>query len=150
MVKIKYLLIILILLAGPAVSYCETPDVIREPLIHVIISDRVQGIMQRLNALVNERGLTALQIMDLRVQHLKELISTIDELVKAAEDLDEAIPGIRMSQENKITFEALAGKLQEEGKHLKSLAEQTNYAGMEPAYQKLRSTCEACHQLFRF
>ena len=148
--RIKYLFITLTLLLAPAISCGENPESIREPLIHVIISDRIQGIMLRLNALVNERGLTALQIMDLRVQHLKELISTIDELVDAAEDLDEAIPGIRMSQENKITFEALAGKLQEEGKHLKSLAEQTNYAGMEPAYQKLRSTCEACHQLFRF
>jgi len=123
---------------------------LKEPLIHVIISDRIQEIMKHLNDLVNARGMTALQIMDLRVQHLKELIATIDELAMAADNLTEAIPGIRLSPESKITFEAMAKKLQDEAANLKSMAEETNYAGMEPAYQRLKSTCDACHQLFRF
>ena len=147
---LKYSTVVLALfLCSPDTNSVDS-DELKEPLIHVIISDRIQGIMQRLNALVNERSLTALQVMELRVRHLKELISTIDELVIASKELNEAIPGIRLSQENKITFEALAKKLQDEGENLKALAEETNYAGMEPAYQRLRSTCDACHQLFRF
>ena len=67
-----------------------------------------------------------------------------------ADNLTEAIPGIRLSPEDKITFEALAKKLQDEAAGLKTQAEETNYAGMEPAYRRLKDTCDACHRLFRF
>jgi len=123
---------------------------LHEPLIHVIASDKIRDIMQHLNELVNARGLTGLQVMELRVQHLNNLVATIDNLVVAADGLNDAIPGIRMTPENKITFEALAKKLKDEAAGLKKMAETTNYAGMEPAYQRLQSTCDACHQLFRF
>lgn len=136
-------------LTSPAVFGQEQPP-INEPLIHVIISDRIQVIMKHLNDLVNARGMTALQIMELRVKHLNELIATIDELVAAADNLTEAIPGIRLDPESKVTFEAMAKKLQDEAADLKTMAEETNYAGMEPAYRRLKSTCDACHRLFRF
>lgn len=146
----KFLIIFLACILTPLVSVAQESEPLHEPLIHVIASDRVRGIMQHLNDLVTARGLTALQVMELRVQHLKDLVATIDELVLAAEALTDAIPGIRMSPENKITFEALAKKLQDEAAGMKEMAEATNYAGMEPAYQRLNSTCDACHQLFRF
>ena len=133
-------------LAGPG----QEPELLHEPLIHVIASDRIRGIMRHLNDLVSSRGMTALQVMELRVRHLNDLITTVDELAQAAEELTDAIPGIRMMPENKITIEALAKKLQDEAAELKDMAEDTNYAGMEPAYQRLNSTCDACHQLFRF
>lgn len=123
---------------------------LKEPLIHAIISDRIQEIMKHLNALMDARGMTALQVMELRVRHLNELTTAIDELAAAAGNLTEAIPGIRMSPENKVTFEALARKLQDEAAGLKTMAMETNYAGMEPTYQRLKNTCDACHQLFRF
>lgn len=143
-------IISLVFLLISPISHSTEQDVIKEPLIHVIVSDQIREIMLKLNDLVNARGMTALQIMELRVQHLRDLISTIDDLVDASEELNDAIPGIRLSPENKITLEALAKKLQDEAAHLKTMAEETNYAGMEPAYQRLTSTCEACHQLFRF
>ena len=138
-----------ITLTSPAVLGQE-PQPLKKPLIHAIISDRVQEIMKHLNDLVNARGMTALQIMELRVKHLNELIATIDELVAASKNLNEAIPGIRLDPESKITFEAMANKLQYEAAGLKAMAEETNYAGMEPAYRRLKNTCDACHQLFRF
>jgi cytochrome c556 len=147
---LKFSIITLGLLLVSPISNSTGQDTVKEPLIHVIVSDQIRGIMLKLNDLVNVRGMTALQIMELRVQHLKNLISTIDDLVDASEELNDAIPGIRLSTENKITFEALAKKLQDEAANLKTMAEETNYAGMEPAYRRLTSTCDACHQLFRF
>ena len=147
---LRFMLIALCFMFSAHTVYGQEQQSIKQPLIHVIISDRIQEIMKHLNDLVNARGMTALQVMELRVKHLNELIATIDELVAAADNLTEAIPGIRLSPENKITFEALAKKLQDEAAGLKTLAEETNYAGMEPAYQRLKSTCDACHQLFRF
>lgn len=122
----------------------------KEPLVHVIISDRIEKIMEHLNDLMEARGMTALQVMELRVKHLKDLIKTIDELVASANNLTEAIPGIRLDPESKVTFEALAKKLQDEAAGLKAMAEATNYAGMEPAYRRMQDTCDACHRLFRF
>ena len=146
----KVLIVALFLIFAPQAVFSQDQRPLKEPLIHVIISDRIQEIMKHLNELVNARGMTALQIMELRVKHLNDLIATIDQLVAAADNLTEAIPGIRLDPESKITFEAMAKKLQFEAAGLKTMAEETNYAGMEPAYRRLKNTCDACHQLFRF
>ena len=142
--------ILIICFLMPLFVSSQESEPLHEPLIHVIASDKVRDIMQHLNDLVSARGMTALQVMELRVRHLKDLIATVDKLVLTSEELTDAIPGIRMSPENKIIFEALAKKLQEEAAEMKDMAEDTNYVGMEPAYQRLNSTCDACHQLFRF
>lgn len=130
--------------------YSQGQQPAKEPLVHVIISDRIQEIMKQLNDLVEARDMTALQVMELRVKHLKELIATIDQLVAAADNLTEAIPGVRLDPESKVTFEAMAKKLQDQAANLKTMAEETNYAGMEPAYRRMKNTCDACHRLFRF
>lgn len=123
---------------------------LKTPLIHVIISDRIRDIMQKLNQLMNERGLSALEIMEYRVEYLKDLIITSNELVKAAENMTDAIPGVRIEPQNQVTFEALAKQLQEQAINIAFLAEQTDEEGLEPAYQRMSQTCNACHALFRF
>ena len=147
---LRLVMIALYFMFASQAVFAQEQQPIKEPLIHVIISDRIEKIMEHLNDLMDARGMTALQVMELRVKHLKELIKTIDELVVSANNLDEAIPGIRLDPESKVTFEAMAKKLQDQAADLKSLAEETNYAGMEPAYRHMKNTCDACHRLFRF
>ena len=145
---ILLLSLLLTLYIGPLRA--QSDEDINEPRIHVIISDEIQAIMQELNALVNARGMTGLERMEQRVNYLNALVETIDDLAGAAKELNEAIPGIALTPENKITFEALATRLQEEAVSLRREAEDANFGGVEPAYQRLQSTCDACHQLFRF
>ena len=123
---------------------------LKTPLIHVIVSDRIQEIMQKLNQLMNERNLSALEIMEHRVEYLKDLIITANNLVDAAEQLTDAIPGVHIEPQNQVTFEALAKQLQEQAVNIAFLAEQTDEIGLEPAYQRMSETCNACHALFRF
>lgn len=123
---------------------------IREPLIHVIISDEIRNIMLQINHLVNERELTQLQVLEERVKHLNNLIRATDKLMVAATTIRDAIPGVSMSPESRKTFEALARQLSIDAENLRHMAEATNYTGMEPAYQRMSDTCEACHRLFRF
>ena len=122
----------------------------KEPLIHVIVSDQIREIMLKLNTLVNDRGITPLEVMEYRVEYLKQLIITANELVMAAEKMTDAIPGVRIEPQNQLTFEALAKQLQEQAVNIAFLAEQTDEEGLEPAYQRLNETCNACHTLFRF
>lgn len=133
--------------AGIAVS---EPANIRTPLIHVIVSDEIQTIMLELNRLMADRALTELQATEKRVQHLNNLIKNVDELVIAAENMTDAIPGVRMTDETRLTFEALTRQLQTEAENIKTMAGEYEYAGMEPAWQRLLTTCDACHRLFRF
>ena len=128
----------------------ENSKKLKTPLIHVIISDRIREIMQKLNQLMNERGMSALQIMEYRVEYLKDLIITSNQLVNAAENMTDAIPGVRIEPQNQVTFEALAKQLQEQAINIAFLAEQTDEEGLEPAYQRMSQTCNACHALFRF
>ena len=146
----SYLLLAMLLTLPVRHACAQASEEFHEPRIHVIVSDRIQEIMQQLNGLMSARGRTGLELMELRVEYLGELVSTVDELVTAADELNDAIPGIPMSPENKITFQALAAKLQQEASSLKQEAQDANFGGVEPAYQRLSSTCDACHQLFRF
>ncbi len=142
------IIIFAILLAG-GMAYAESVR-IKTPLIHVIVSDQTQAIMLELNQLMHDRALTELQITELRVKHLNQLVDNIEQLVDAAEELTDAIPGVRMMEENRITFLALARQLQNEADNMKKMAEEYNYTGMEPAWQRMLNTCDACHRLFRF
>jgi cytochrome c556 len=122
----------------------------KAPLIHVIVSDQIREIMLKLNMLMNERGITPIEIMEQRVEYLRKLITTANELVVAAERMTDAIPGVRIEPQNQVTFEALAKQLQEQAVNIAFLAEQTDEEGLEPAYQRMSETCNACHTLFRF
>lgn len=123
---------------------------LKTPLIHVIVSDQIQEIMQKLNQLMNERGLSALDIMEYRAEYLRDLITAANELVIAAENMTDAIPGVRIEPQNQVTFEAMAKQLQEQAVNIAFMAEQTDEMGLEPAYQRMTETCNACHALFRF
>ena len=120
------------------------------PALHGIYSEKLKTIMLRMNQLVYEREMTALQVQEARGQHLQQLIDTVGELVKSAEVLTDAVPGIALSRENQAVFRAMAHQLFQEAQNISGLVAEKNYAALDPAYQRLNETCAACHSLFRF
>ena len=139
-----------VFLFGLIIIYSIAGAVQGQPALHGIYSEKLRTIMLRMNQLVYEREMTALQVQEVREQHLKELISTISELVKAAEVLTDAVPGIELKEEDQVIFRAMANQLYREAQDIGSMVEEKDYSDLDPAYRRLNETCNACHSLFRF
>lgn len=122
----------------------------QQPALHGIYSEKLKPIMLRLNQLVYEREMTALQVQEVREQQLRHLIDTVADLVKASEVLTDAVPGIELNKEDQVIFRSMARQLFGEAQNIEVLVEEKNYAALDPAYRRLNETCNACHNLFRF
>lgn len=122
----------------------------QRPALHGIYSERLKTIMLRMNQLVYEREMTALQVQEARERNMRQLINTVAELVKAAEVLKDAVPGIELKKEDQVIFRAMAAQLNREAQNIGVLVQEKNYAALDPAYRHLNETCNACHSLFRF
>jgi cytochrome c556 len=145
--KLKYWTKILLLVCTFMVSHADSEQ---QPALHGIYSEKLKTIMLRMNQLVYEREMTALQVQEVREQHLQQLINTVSELVKASEVLTDAIPGIELSTEDQVIFRAMANQLYREAQNIGIMVEEKDYSALDSAYQRLNETCNACHGLFRF
>ena len=121
-----------------------------KPMAHAVSSDKLKGIMHRLNQLTYEKELAPMQLKEVREKHIQELMSTIDELLAAAEELNDALPGFSMTPEERDTFMEMARRLKSEAYRIRYTAEVGSDTEMDLAYQRLNHTCVTCHQLFRF
>ena len=117
---------------------------------HVVYSEDLRDIMQRLNQLVYKNELSELHKKELRSQHLEDLVYAVNELGFAAIILQDALPGFELSTEEKDIFHAIAIQLQKEAENIKEMAEINDTVNMERSYKRLNDTCSACHELFRF
>lgn len=139
-----------VLLSGLLFIFSATGAVLGQPALHGIYSEKLKTIMLRMNQLVYEREMTALQVQEVRERHLKDLINTVSELVKAAEVLTDAVPGIELKKEDQVIFRAMANQLYGEAQEIGNMVEEKDYSSLDPAYRRLNETCNACHSLFRF
>ncbi len=137
----KLILIFIFFYCGINIALAADPEheVIK---LHVIYSEKIQEIMQRLSLSVYDNELTMEQIED--------LFDIASELYIAATNLKQALPGIDLTVSEKNIFENIAKQLQVEANNLGYMAQQNDYKGMKIVYERLNNTCAACHELFRF
>lgn len=131
-------------------SEINDPEHTIKPMAHAVSSEKLKKIMQKLNRLTYEKELAPMQLKEVRERHIQELISAIDELLSAAEELTYAIPGFSMTPEERNTFVEMAWRLKSEAYRLRYTAEVGNDTELDLAYQRLNHTCLTCHQMFRF
>lgn len=110
--------------------------------LHVIQSEKIQTIMQKLSLSLYEEELT--------IEQINELFDHASELLLAAKKLDEALPGIELTVPEKRIFENVARQLQIEANNLGYMAQNNDKEGIQMTYKRLNDTCIACHELFRF
>ncbi len=135
-------LFLFFLLFFSSIAITAEPDQENVLKLHVIYSENIQKIMQRLSLSVYDNELTMEQIED--------LFDIASELYLAATNLKQALPGIDLSVSEKNIFENIAKQLQVEANNLGYMAQQNDYKGMKIVYERLNNTCAACHELFRF
>ena len=112
-------------------------------------SDDIRKIMGRLYTLAYEREYTELEIDRIRHENLKALAHAADELVDISGKLPQILPEYQLTDDEVVTFRAMAGQLQAETLHLLDSDATSSYSDFKNGYRKLRQTCNACHNLFR-
>lgn len=112
-------------------------------------NEDIRRIMGRLNTLAYEREFTELELDRMRRENLETLATAAADLVKIAEQLPESIPDNQMSEEEQVTFRAMANQLQDETLRLLDTTATSSYSERQSGYRELEKTCTACHNLFR-
>ncbi len=104
--------------------------------------------MRRLDSLAYEREYTALELEGMRASQINQLVDFAAKLAETADKLPQ-ITDQSLSDEDKITFRAMAKQLHDDTVRLKSKAAAENYRNLNVDYKQLRQTCSSCHRLFR-
>ena len=117
--------------------------------LNVIHSLKLKTIMGRLNMLAYEREYTELELNQLRAEQIELLIQAANELAQSVENLPDITAGPELSEADRITFRAMAGQLYRETRNLQNAYDAGHLEELEPLYQRLHETCNACHRLFR-
>lgn len=109
----------------------------------------IRWIMGRLYTLSYEREFTELELDRMREKNLEALADAAADLVKIADRLPGLFPDEQLSDEDQVTFRAMANQLQDETLHLLDTASTSSYSERKTGYRELEKTCMACHNLFR-
>ncbi len=136
------ILLISFLLFFSSIATPAEPDQENVLKLHVIYSENIQEIMQRLSMSVYEENLD--------MEQIEELFDNASELYLTAKSLKQALPGIDLTVSEKSIFENIAKQLQIEANNLGYMAQNNDKEGMQMVYKRLNDTCVACHELFRF
>ena len=117
-------------------------------VLNVIHSNNIRTIMRRLNMLAYEREYTDLELEQLFKQQIELFINAASELKDSSENLPN-ITGNKLNETDVTTFRAMANQLYWETLKLQEHINSSHYQETRHSYQRLRETCNACHQLFR-
>ena len=111
---------------------------------HVVSSERLTTVMQRLESLVHERELPAGEIRQRRQSQARALAAVTDELITATHEI-----GGAMSANDAATFAALANQLRSEAKRIEQAASLGDPLRLQHAVDRLDQVCASCHARFR-
>jgi hypothetical protein len=118
-------------------------------VLNVIHSDQLRAVMHRLDSLTHDRERTALELQTLQLHHLEQLLQAADDLLERSEQLPDIAPDTDLTDEEVITFRAMASELYEQTLYINTRYRTGHVSEALQAYKDLRKTCAACHRLFR-
>ena len=142
-----------------ACCLCNVPfaeDVVPAPVtgtekaaLQSLHSEDIRKIMGRLYALAYEREYTELELDRIRHENLQALAHAAADLVDLSGKLLQVLPENRLTDEEQVTFAAMANQLHNETLHLLDTDVTSSYSDLKTGYRQLQKTCTACHNLFR-
>ncbi len=116
---------------------------------HALRSARLRDVMVRLDALVYERMYTELDLDTERARHAGALADAAADLAGTTDALPELAGGLALTDAEAGRFRDLANRLYSQAVEIQGLASREEYRQLRPAFERLQSTCGACHALFR-
>lgn len=131
-------------------SYAEADNADEVLSFHVIHNEDIQEIMQRLTRALYNKEKDIKPYEEIDIEHAQKLFDLASELYLAAGKLELALPGIKLTEDEKNVFVGLARQLQIEANKLAYLRDEKDQPDLEVTFKRLNDTCAACHELFRF
>jgi hypothetical protein len=120
-----------------------------KPALHAVHGDRLTLAMRALNDIALERLPPEMDLRSERDVRLRRIATAAAAIAQTAEDIPEALPNIELSQAEREVFLNLADKLHDQAVQLQEDATAGRYQQVEPAFDGLLATCNACHSAFR-
>ena len=137
------------LVSGHAQNRIPAETEAAPPVLSAIHSEQLQKIMSNLNELAYERERTELGLDRLRAEQIEILAAEAETLAARAGRLTDQLTDTELSEEDRITFSAIANQLQAETLRMRADVRANKFENLSAGYQRLRQTCNACHKLFR-
>ncbi|MDD1612170.1 MAG: cytochrome c [Methylococcaceae bacterium] len=120
-----------------------------KPALHAIQSERLQGLMSRLNDLVFERMLTEVELDRERRLRMQEMAEAAGTMLGTVQEISNALPSLELSSPDRQTFMELSTRLKEQVTALKQEAEQNYVDGIQKRLEQIVAICNECHRSFR-
>lgn len=120
-----------------------------QPALHAVQDEELRTLMDRMNGLMLERFMTEHEMDVVRRKYTRQIIDTAKTLQNTAASLIDKIPGLSLTTEEEKAFRILAYKLSQYANSLQIQAEHDAFNAIPGTLHEMKSTCMACHTLFR-
>jgi cytochrome c556 len=120
-----------------------------KPALHAIRDQELRELMDRMDALMQERFLTETQLDQERRKYAQSMAEQASGLSKTVDAILAKMPSLGLVAEEQGTFMALANKLRQQTAQLHELALDNRIDAIEQSLSQLNTTCISCHALFR-
>ena len=148
-----------LLLLGMAISSCQsglksdvdsTPEAYSKPnLVHAIHSEKLRKIMIDLKGLAYDRLPQEMEIQEERTRHFERISQTADAMARYAPRIAETLSELDLRDNERRTFLELVEHLKTHALELRRHAAMGKWPETIEAMEAVKSTCAACHDLFR-
>jgi hypothetical protein len=119
------------------------------PALHAVESQRLQTLMRELNRLAPERFPKEFDVRRARARRLDEVSAVAESIASTAKRMPEAIADVDLGARDRKVFVRLAHELHDEALELQRVAAARDARAAEAVLNRLMTTCDACHSLFR-
>ncbi len=119
------------------------------PALHAIQDRELRDLMDRMNGLMMERFMTEHEIDIERSRFTQQIIDAAKTLSSTVKHLVSKLPSLELNANQQSAFRNLANKLGQQADTLQKQAENQHFNAISSTLHEMRSTCMACHTLFR-
>lgn len=119
------------------------------PALHALQDKELRELMDRMNSLMFERFMTEHEMDIERRKYVRQIIDAASILQNSADVLIKRAPVLGMTVDEQNAFLVMAHKLGHHAKLLKTQAETNSFNAIPATLHEMKSTCMACHTLFR-
>ena len=120
-----------------------------EPALHAVHDQRLRELMAGLNDMALDRMPQELEPGTADEATRRDIARIAESLAETSLQIPGVLEQVRMGDEDRRVFEALAVALSDESTELAKLARRNDVPGMRTTWDAMFSTCNACHKSFR-
>lgn len=152
MSRSKQVILTLILALLQACSSPGQPPVAQEIAqsdLHAIMTDRISDSIDRMDTLLHDQIRTETELDQDRRRNAAKIAIAAGELQQSVDMILALQPKLPLNKDEAPEFIALASQLKHQAATLQDLAQHNRIDGLRPAVERVKTTCNTCHKLFR-